>query len=201
MSGQVLEKLFNSPIKVKLLKLFLRNEGSLFSTQEMESKTQLKIGQVRKEIGKLRDINFVKIKMTAVKEDDGKRAKKVARYGINRDFVFYPELKSLILKSSPASEEKMKKNIKKTGRIRLLMTSGLFIDNEMSRIDMMVVGDGINSKKFNNFLRDLESETGKELRYVVLTTEEFNYRMSMFDRFLRDVLDYPHRKLINRLGI
>lgn len=201
MSGQILEKLFNSPVKAKLLKLFLRNEDLFFSTREILLKTQLKIGQIRKEIARLKDIGFVKVKMATVKENESGRSGKVAKYSINRDFIFYPELKNLVLKSSPASEEKMKKNVRKIGRIKLLMISGLFLDNEISRMDVMVIGDDMNPRKISNFFANLESETGKELRYVVLTTEEFNYRMSMFDRFLRDALDCPHRKLINKLGV
>lgn len=201
MSGQILEKLFNSPVKAKLLKLFLRNEDLFFSTREILLKTQLKIGQIRKEIARLKDIGFIKVKMATVKENESGRSGKVAKYSINRDFIFYSELKNLVLKSSPASEEKMKKNVRKIGRIKLLMISGLFLDNETSRMDVMVIGDDMNPKKISNFFANLESETGKELRYVVLTTEEFNYRMSMFDRFLRDVLDCPHRKLINKLGV
>jgi len=65
----------------------------------------------------------------------------------------------------------------------------------------LIVGDGIKNKSLANFLKDLESEVGKEIDYVVLTTADFKYRYDMFDRFIRDILEKPHEKLINKLKI
>ena len=64
-----------------------------------------------------------------------------------------------------------------------------------------MVGDNIRQKKLSNFLKDLEAEIGKEIDYVVLSTQDFKYRHDMFDRFIRDVLEKPHEKLINKLKI
>jgi len=50
-------------------------------------------------------------------------------------------------------------------------------------------------------LRSIESSVGKELHYVLMNTHEFKYRREMFDRFVLDVLEFPHRKLINKLKI
>ena len=50
-------------------------------------------------------------------------------------------------------------------------------------------------------MKTLESEIGKELRYSYFTTDDFNYRNGMCDKLTRDILDYPHKKLVNKLGI
>ena len=73
------------------------------------------------------------------------------------------------------------------------------LDN--TRVDIMVVGDDIDFKRFSDFIKRLEGDLGVELRYVVLGTEEFRYRFDMFDRFVHDILEYPHRKVINKLKI
>ena len=204
MENQILEKLFDSPMKVRLLKLFLRNDGIFFSIEDMVSKIHISARYARKEVAKLNDINFFKTKTIKIKIKYGLKKTKVKKaivYGVNHNFVFYPELKNLVSKSNPASEDNLKMGIQKIGKVKLVILSGLFINSESSRIDLVIVGESISQKKLERFLSNLEAEVGKDIRYVVLTTEEFNYRLSMFDRFLRDVLDYPHKKLINKLKI
>jgi len=83
----------------------------------------------------------------------------------------------------------------------LTILSGIFINEENSRVDLFIVGDSIKKRKLFVFLRDLEAEVGKEIDYVVFSTADFNYRYDMFDRFIRDVLEKPHEKLINKLRI
>ena len=87
----------------------------------------------------------------------------------------------------------------------MVILSGIFLDAENSRVDMLIVADNVNNsekqRKVSQFFRDLEAEVGKEIDYVLLTTEEFKYRHNMFDRFILDVLEKPHEKLINKLKI
>ena len=70
-----------------------------------------------------------------------------------------------------------------------------------SRADILIVGDHIKKSSLDNTIKKLESEIGKELRYVCFSIEDFKYRLSMFDKLIRDILDYPHKKILNRLGI
>ena len=49
-------------------------------------------------------------------------------------------------------------------------------------------------------MKIIESEIGKELRYAYFSTEDFQYRLSMCDKLTRDILDYPHKKILNKLG-
>jgi hypothetical protein len=37
---------------------------------------------------------------------------------------------------------------------------------------------------------------GKELAYAVFDTNDFKYRVSMYDKLLRDMFDYPHERLV-----
>jgi len=47
----------------------------------------------------------------------------------------------------------------------------------------------------------LEAEIGKELVYAVFSSKDFSYRLGMYDRFVHDILDYPHEKILNRTDI
>lgn len=193
MSRQVLEKLFDSPSKLRLLKLFLRNPEAKFTLQEIRKKTLLSTSQINKELKKLEDIKLVNIK-----KQRGKRDK---LHSLNAGFLFIGELQNLILKSSPADQQKMTQKLKSLGGIKLAVLSGVFIkhDNENIRADLLLVGDKINEKKLTGFMKDLEAESGIEIDYALFNKGEFEYRQKMFDRFLRDILEKPHKKLINKI--
>lgn len=122
-------------------------------------------------------------------------------YFINKEFSLFSELRMLVLKTAPANRAMLAKRIGALGRIKLAVLAGVFINSETSRADLLIVGDGIKKGRLNSFVARLESEIGKELNYVALTTEEFKYRMDMYDRFLRDILEDRHEKVINKLGV
>lgn len=127
-------------------------------------------------------------------------------YALNPGFEFFGELRGLILKSSPAEKDKMIKRISGLGKVRLAIISGIFLNKDSadtidSDVDLFVVGDDINKARLRTFLRSLEAEVGKELRVGLMEKDEFQYRYDMFDRFVRVLLEGPHEKLINKLGL
>lgn len=140
---------------------------------------------------------------------ESKKNVKVGRttYFLNPEFEFFGELKTLILKSSPAEKDKMIKKIMGLGRIKLAIISGIFIvensglDLYETVADLFIVGDDISKNKLRVFLTALEAEVGKELKFTLMDKDEFQYRYGMFDRFIRVLLEGPHEKIINRLGL
>lgn len=189
MAEQVLEQLFDSPLKVKLLKLFLRHPGKTFAMKEVTKRVKSTADACRYHLDKFRSIKLI----------DRKFKGTTRLYSVNTEFDFYAELRTLVLKSSPASKKKILNRLKKLGGVKLAILSGVFVSLENSRVDLMVIGDRLQKKKLTAFFRDLEAEVGKELDYVILSSKEFNYRYDMYDRFIRDVLEKPHEKLINKL--
>lgn len=126
------------------------------------------------------------------------------RYALNPGFEFFYELRDLILKSSPAEKDKMIERMNRLGRVKLAVISGIFINKENTDplgADLFIVGDDMDRRKLRIFLKALEAEVGKEIKFTVMDKEEFQYRLGMFDRFVRVLLDGPHEKLINRLGL
>ncbi|MCX6813832.1 MAG: hypothetical protein NT078_01200 [Candidatus Azambacteria bacterium] len=190
-SEPTLEALFDSPIKVKLLKLFLYNPDRDFESKAVSKKLNLKSAQVNKNLSNLVDIKFLSCKNLKDKKT----------FRVNRNFEFYDELRELVAKASPASKEKMLNRLKSLGKIKLALLAGVFINSDTSRADLLIVGNNIKPAKFNNFIKDLEAEVGKEISYALMTTKEFYYRYDMYDRFIRDLLDFKHKKLINKLKI
>lgn len=218
---QILEQLFDSPVKVKLLKLFLRNLEKVFQIKEAARRTHSDIRLVRRQIKALTEIGFLKYKTVRKRSGHahrqaGKKSNKKNKvskpegkenilkpgiyYSIEPRFEFFDELSGLVLKSSPASKERMLKNIKNLGRIKLALIAGVFLNTNNSRTDLLIVGD-VNRRKLEKFLSNLEAEVGKEIVYSVMNTKEFDYRYHMFDRFIRDILEKPGEKLINKLKL
>lgn len=210
----ILEELFDNPARVRLLKFFFHNTGKLYSLKELKKYLKIDGRSLKREATKLSLIGILKSKaglpkIVVIKKKFGKQFRKVTKrlpsrerlYFVNTQFYFYPELRNLILKSSPISEKKLMTRIKKLGKIKLAVLAGIFINSEKSRGDLLIVGDGISQKKADKFLENLEAEAGREIALVILETNEFKYRYNMFDRFLRDFLEYPHEILINKLHL
>ncbi len=195
---QILEQLFDSPAKARLLKLFLRNPEEIFSLSEISRRIQANLKVVRRQVEGLQKIGFLKKKIISRKIKE-KRAG--VYFWVNPQFEFYSELGTLVLKSSPASLDKIFRQIKKLGRVKLAIVSGVFLNLENSRADLLIVGDGIKKRRLEIFLQNLEAEVGRTVNYTIFSTEDFKYRYEMFDRFLLDVLEKPHQKLINKLRI
>src|SRR3972149_6582720 len=58
----ILEQLFDSPLKVRLLKLFLRNSGGEFSVTEIRCRARANGSGLTRELQKLLKIGFIKTK-------------------------------------------------------------------------------------------------------------------------------------------
>lgn len=192
MSQQILEKLFDSPAKLRLLKLFLRNPGESFTLAEIRRRTMVETAAVKAQLQKLQDMRLI--------SSSKKRGQNEYLFSVNPSFIFYDELQNLILKSSPADEDKIATRIRNMGKVRLVVLSGIFMkpDRENSRTDILVVADAISEQRFKNYIRQLEAEAGVEIQYTILATEEYEYRTKMFDRFLRDILEKPHKVVVGR---
>jgi len=188
---EILEKLFNSRTKVKLLRLFLNNPDEKYSVSEIVKKLKVNPGFVRKEINNLVKINFLARK---------KKSNKIF-YCANRDFIFYKELKQLIFKASPIHSDEVESRVKKLGKIKLALISGTLINSDKCRVDIMIVGENIRKTRLKNFLSNIEADIGKEINYACMGVDEFEYRRSMFDKFINSVFECPHKIIINKLKI
>lgn len=151
---------------------------------------------------------FVRSKRLTSRKSSSLKKSGIEFFLLNPNFEFFQELRSLVLKSSPDERNRLVKKISVLGRIKLAIVSGIFLNTmEDSALDtqpvadLFIVADDINKRKLTNFLQSLEAEVGKEIKFGLMEREEFEYRFSMFDRFVRVLLEGPHEKIINKLGI
>ncbi len=202
---QILEKILESVPKARILRVFMRNPDAFFILDDLVKMTKIRKTAVRLEIAKLMKLDIIRKKTVSIEISDKKkkkpRIKKAEVYYVNAEFGIFEELRALVQKGSLVSHNTLLRKLKGLGRLKLAVISGVFIGNDTARTDLLVVGDSVTKRKMENFIKSVESEIGKTLRYTVMESPEFKYRMDMYDRFLRDILEYPHEKLINRINL
>lgn len=192
MSKSILDNLFGSRVKVKMLKLLYRQHPAAFSMSELAVRIQEPAFIARRELAILCDINLIK------------RIR--GRYGLNQEFDFFNELRELVLKPSPGETDNLIKRISGLGRVKLAVVAGIFVSQPGDQTheppaDLFIVGDDIDKGRLAKFLKSLEADIGAEIRVGTMEKDEFKYRYEMFDRFLRVLLEGPHRKIINKLDM
>ena len=111
-----------------------------------------------------------------------------------------------MLRSSPGERADMLDKAMRVGKVKLIILCGVFVRTSLKSmpsddIDILIVGDDLDKKKLTHFLKTVEADIGREIRYVIMERDEFEYRLSMFDRFIRKILDGPHEKLVSKIDI
>lgn len=175
---EILGKILGSPARVKVMRLFLLNKGKWFSNKEIARRSRVGADVVRRELKLLASIGFIK-----------NRAKD---WSFNVPFLYASEIESLLINSDTLDKKSLADSFKKVGKVKLLLVSGIFIKNKDSRVDILIVGDKMKKNKIDEEVRKLEAEIGTELIYAIFNTKEFLYRLNMYDKLVRDILDFPH---------
>ena len=187
-----LQKLFGSDARIKLLRLFLFNSRTQYTIPDAAQRARVPERTARKEVSLFSTIKL--IRRVPTRKGSG------LRFVLNEDFEYLSVLQSLLL-NAPARAKDIYERARGAGTLKLIMVAGVFLGEWDGRLDILFVGDRIKEPRLRARMRKLESEIGRELRYTVLSTEDFLYRLNMSDKLVRDVLDYPHRIVFDRLNI
>ncbi len=197
----MLEQLFGSKTRVRLLRLFLNNAKGAFFVRELSRKIGAQINAIRNELENLVGMGIISV-VTDVddSEDETKGRAKNRRsvqqrkyYRLNQDSLLYPELRALFMKSQVMLEKDFVRKLASAGSISYLALTGFFVSEEPSPTDLLIVGK-LNGDKLASVIRNFEREVGREVNYTVFTTQEFRYRRDVTDRFLYSILE--SRKLV-----
>ena len=166
------------------MRLFLLNKNKSFKNKDIVKRSRVSPEIVRREIKLLSSIDFIK-----------RRSSSSLDWFFNSAFKYAREIEDLLVRSNSLNTETVLNNFKKVGRLKLFIVSGIFIKNPDSRVDLLIVGDRMKKSKIEEGIRKLEAEIGTELVYAIFDTKEFIYRLNMYDKLVRDVLDFPHEVL------
>lgn len=186
-----LAKLFGSPARLKMLRLFVFNRDSAFTLDDVAQRTKLSKEVARREVAELLASGLLKKK--------GERA--AAHFQVDSRYEHLAALHDFILETTSLRPQKILATLKRAGSLRLVALSGHFTSILEPQIDLLVVGENLDERALAHAVHTLEAELGREIRYASFSTVDFRYRLGVYDRLLRDVFDYPHRLLIDKIGL
>ncbi|MEI6057640.1 MAG: hypothetical protein WCQ60_01555 [bacterium] len=203
----ILSKLFGSAAKVKLMRLFLFNPETAYTTKEITNRAKISTREAQKELATLISFGIVRIKPVR-REINVRRRKKIVvkkieekGYTLNPKFAYLTALKSLLTSASVHADESLTQKFAKIGKVKVLIATGVFLQRWDSRVDLLIVADEMSTVRLEKAIASLEAEIGKEISYSAFDTEDFEYRLGIHDRLIRDILDFQHTVLVDRLGI
>ena len=189
----MIEQLFGSKTRVKLLQLFFSNPNRSFYVREITRKIDEQINSVRRELSNLLSIGIISSDTTNNK----------LYYEVNQSFDYYKPLAAMFgagtVKAAvkTATPNPVQDNLKSLGNVELALYTGQFTRDEKSGIDMLLVGD-INQAQLNKYIQELEKKEGKEIRYTVMTLQDFKYRKQISDRFIANVYAAKKQILVDK---
>jgi len=199
----MIEQLFGSKTRVKLLQLFYSNPNRSFYVREITRKIDEQINSVRRELANLLSIGIISSDTTNNR----------LYYEVNQTYNYYDPLRTIfgqqptgvgvttiepkqrIGKTAISNPEQEK--LKALGNIEIALYTGQFTRDESSGIDALIVGD-VNHHALQKFMSELETQEGKEIRYTLMPSQEFNYRRQIKDRFISTVLSAKKQVLIDK---
>ena len=195
----ILEKLFGNVSRVKLLRLFLFNPGVIFTRSDIVTRSKVPKNKLAPELSLFKRIKFIKEKK--IKTKIGEKFSGRIGFEFDPSFPLGQSLKTLLNSDFLRKKANIAKRFKNCGRLKLVVLAGMFLDNYDGRIDLFIVGDQLKKKTIDSIIKTIEADIGRELSYSMLETEDFLYRLSSSDKFIRDVFDYPHERVIDKIGV
>ena len=179
---EILGKILGSSARVKIMRLFLLNRGKSFKNKDIVKRSRVSSDILRRELRLLSTIDFIK--------------KRNTDWSYNPAFKYGTELEALLVNADTLNTGIILQNFKNIGKVKLVLVSGIFIKNDDSRVDLLIVGDKMKRGRIEEGMRRLEAGIGAELVYAVFDREEFLYRLNMYDKLVRDILDFPHEVIL-----
>jgi hypothetical protein len=182
----MIEQLFGSKTRVKLLQLFYSNPNRPFYVREITRKIDEQINSVRRELSNLLNVGIITSDSTNNK----------LYYEVNQKYEYFDPLtlifgggvsKKRTTKKAAAAKTDDNDELKALGHIELLVYTGQFTRDESAGVDLLIVGD-VNMNAVEKYIAELEAKEGKSIRYTVLKLSDFQYRYQIHDRFITQLL-------------
>ncbi len=191
----MIEQLFGSKTRVKLLQLFYSNPNRSFYVREITRKIDEQINSVRRELSNLLSIGIITSDNTNNK----------LYYEVNQKYEYYQPLHQIfgsgmrqVAKKKIGAEEapETEVDLKTVGHIDLALYTGQFTRDDTSGIDFLVVGD-VNLNALQKYIDELEAMENKVIRYTVLSLPDFQYRQQIRDRFVTNIMQSKKQVVVD----
>lgn len=189
----MVEQLFGSKTRVKLLQLFYSNPNRSFYVREITRKIDEQINSVRRELANLLNVGIITSDNTNNK----------LYYEVNQKYEFFEPLQQIFggrkvkpKKAAASNAADETDELKNLGHVDLLVYTGQFTRDESSGIDMLIVGE-LNRNAVQKYVTELEGKEGKDIRYSVMNRSDFEYRKTIKDRFITQLLNAKKQVIVD----
>lgn len=197
----MIDALFGSKTRVKLLHLFLNNPGKAFYVREITRLIDEQINSVRRELSNMLGIGIIK----------SDNADNKLYYEINQRYEYYIPLRAIFADEpvEPASSRSIaardkipqwQMDLQSLSGLRVVIAAGVLVQGSSSAIDLLLVGN-VSAAKLSKLIKRAEETEGRDLNYSVLSYDEFYYRLSVHDRFITEMLHNKHKILVDEDGV
>lgn len=195
----MIDKLFGSKTRVKLLHLFMNHPGQSFYVREITRLIDEQINSVRRELS-----NMLEVGVITSDTSDNK-----LYYQVNQRYEYYTALRAIFAGETVSTEqvvgtvnaegvhEQHLALINDIPSLRLAILAGVLVKGSTAPVDVLLVGNVPNTK-VKSVIAMIEKLEGRELNYTVLPYDEFYYRMSLRDKFIAEVLASKHSVVIDK---
>ncbi len=180
---------FGSKYRFAVLVVFFNGNNRSFLASDIVKLSKLTNAAVKSELQHLQDFGLL------ISSLDKKRGKYY--YSLNKNFLLYSEVHDLVLKMQASLIEDLLKKIGILKSISLLILTDKFLNLAGDSVDLLIVGK-LDKKKILKFITRLEKEFNRNIEYTVFSHMDFEYRYSIADKFLHDILIRPKLVLINK---
>ncbi len=188
----MIDALFGSKTRVKLLHLFLNNPGKSFYVREITRLIDEQINSVRRELS-----NMLSVGIITSDTSDNK-----LYYEVNQRYEHYVALRA-IFADQPQKTAKVARAaddwlpiITGLPGVRIAVAAGVLVQGSTSKVDLLVVG-ATAPAKLKSAIKSIERLEGRELTYSTLPYDEFYYRLSVRDKFITEILNSSHQVVVD----
>ena len=193
--------LFGSQARVKLLRIFLFNPSKEFTFDDISKRARLVRRTARTEISALEKAGVI-VRRTMYVPIDGKTKKmKVLGFALDKSFPELQALQTFLFETAPIDGKNLLAHLRKAGTIDFLVVAGVFVREFEQQLDVLIAMKKFSQAKVEKAIRALESEIGVEIRFAVMANEDLLYRVGMYDKLTRDLFDYKHQVLVDKIGV
>lgn len=211
MQKDFLSEILGNQARARILRLLSAAADTEYTLDEIRKKAQVKsVATVQRELNALSRLGILK---TGLGETEGvivvEKNQKPARakiWALDREHPYAQALRLFVRDTQQPIDEGVVSELRRSGKLCLVIASGKFLDveggaGERGCIDLIIVGEGMNEAKVQTTLRAIEADRGREIFYAIFSPKEFKFRLDVQDRLIRDVLDYPHHILFDKLNV
>jgi len=189
----MLEELFGSKTRAKLLTLFFNNVDSAYFVRGVARDLKENINSIRREVMKLEKMEIIKaipLDQIDIPEDELAKDKQENKkyYQVNKEYTLFNELRNLIQRSKLLVDKALLEKLKDVPGIKLLILAGVFVGDSTSRTDILIIGSA-SKERIKRLISGMEKNFNSPIRFSIMNQKEFDYRNQMTDKFLFEIME------------